>query len=281
MCSGRAVLVVTIVALSLKASADCGNCVACNSYTIANTRTWTASCQGYMAIDIHLKSTDGSTFTVTTSGSNLATGSYYDFFSAQSGSTTCFDTGSGKGVSNAGTIEVKIKCTNNYYDCPIKADVEMRCTPSIPDDDTVDGGWSQWSACSDQCRKTRTCTEPEPANGGSACVGTMVLTCDSGPCAEYEYGNNGEPNLFSYFCDDGANPLSNGCCADNNFCPSSCSTSNYESINGVQACSCSSCSSNYNDYYGDDEDSDSSGSLLHAPGVLLWAAAGAAIAASA
>ena len=48
----------------------------------------------------------------------------------------------------------------------------------------VDGGfsgWTQWTQCSEECGKgqrnrTRTCSNPTPAHGGSDCVGDTVQT---------------------------------------------------------------------------------------------------------
>ena len=47
---------------------------------------------------------------------------------------------------------------------------------------TVNGGWSEWSSwsdCSNKCgrgikRRIRTCTHPEPVNGGDACQGNAM-----------------------------------------------------------------------------------------------------------
>jgi len=47
----------------------------------------------------------------------------------------------------------------------------------------VDGGWSEWSKCSTTCGtgvQTRTCTNPEPSNGGKDCEGP-----DERPCRNY------------------------------------------------------------------------------------------------
>ena len=56
---------------------------------------------------------------------------------------------------------------------------------------TVDGGWTDWipGSCSVTCgsgtvRSTRTCTNPEPANGGKDCIGDnwKVENCYKGCC---------------------------------------------------------------------------------------------------
>ena len=56
----------------------------------------------------------------------------------------------------------------------------------------VDGMWSEWSEfgeCPVTCggstqERTRTCTEPAPANGGADCVGdaTESQECGTDPC---------------------------------------------------------------------------------------------------
>ena len=56
----------------------------------------------------------------------------------------------------------------------------------------VDGGWSDddaWSECSADCgggtqTRTRTCTNPAPANDGADCVGqaTETQNCNTEPC---------------------------------------------------------------------------------------------------
>ena len=52
-------------------------------------------------------------------------------------------------------------------------------------DPKINGGWSEWSEgeCSATCgsgklTKTRTCSNPEPANGGYDCVGDEMETVD-------------------------------------------------------------------------------------------------------
>ena len=57
---------------------------------------------------------------------------------------------------------------------------------------SVDGGWSDygnWSECSADCgggkqTRTRTCTNPAPAYGGTDCVGeaTETQNCNPQPC---------------------------------------------------------------------------------------------------
>ena len=56
----------------------------------------------------------------------------------------------------------------------------------------VNGGftsWSTWGACDKSCDigvrvRTRTCTNPAPANGGANCIGqsTMTELCNVNPC---------------------------------------------------------------------------------------------------
>jgi len=134
--------------------------------------------------------------------------------------------------------------------------------------------------CGSQSSFANVCNMPSaPASSSSSQSPTPSPSSSPSPSPYHE------SNLFSYSCDNGANPLLNGCCADNYLCPSSCSNRKYNSYNGVSSCTCSSCSSNHNDgeydWGGYNYDADSSGSGLHAPGVLLLAAAGGAIAASA
>jgi len=47
-----------------------------------------------------------------------------------------------------------------------------------------DGGWSKWGKCSALCdgKQTRTCTNPEPINGGRQCVGESSQSCNVPPC---------------------------------------------------------------------------------------------------
>jgi uncharacterized protein (TIGR02145 family) len=49
----------------------------------------------------------------------------------------------------------------------------------------VDGAYSIWSNCSVSCgggTQTRTCTNPAPANGGAACVGSNTQVCNTQSC---------------------------------------------------------------------------------------------------
>merc|ERR1740130_1163798 len=125
------------------------------------------------------------------------------------------------------------------YACPKEASTEMFrdvfCAATSP----THGGWSQWGTCSSTCgggTKTRTCTNPAPANGGSSCSGGASSSCNEGACDE----DTPTPNQFSYSCNNGANPLSNGCCAGTNSCPSSCSYNEQRIDNGV-TCTCMAC----------------------------------------
>ena len=53
----------------------------------------------------------------------------------------------------------------------------------------VNGGWTNWSACSKTCNdgsgpgtRTRTCTNPAPANGGLPCEGDSSAECNNHAC---------------------------------------------------------------------------------------------------
>ncbi|MFN7451454.1 MAG: thrombospondin type-1 domain-containing protein [Alphaproteobacteria bacterium] len=51
----------------------------------------------------------------------------------------------------------------------------------------VDGGWSDWSACSEFCgggTQTRACNNPAPANGGANCSGPSSQSCNTQSCVE-------------------------------------------------------------------------------------------------
>ncbi len=58
---------------------------------------------------------------------------------------------------------------------------------------SADGDWSEWSdwdTCTQTCEggnqtRTRTCTNPSPANGGNDCGpdDTEMQNCNEGPCA--------------------------------------------------------------------------------------------------
>jgi len=56
----------------------------------------------------------------------------------------------------------------------------------IAEEEPIDGGWSNWSACSVPCGggiQTRTCTNPAPAYGGKDCEGPDTQECNTHPCS--------------------------------------------------------------------------------------------------
>jgi len=59
---------------------------------------------------------------------------------------------------------------------------EAECSP-------VHGDWTAWSTCSLTCgggKKTRTCTNPAPSNGGDQCVGAEEEACNQNACPQGE-----------------------------------------------------------------------------------------------
>ena len=60
-----------------------------------------------------------------------------------------------------------------------------RVADGITGDTTLDGGWSDFGACSKSCgggTETRTCSNPAPANGGNDCVGDSTKVCNTQGC---------------------------------------------------------------------------------------------------
>ncbi|KAL5265386.1 hypothetical protein ACHWQZ_G006189 [Mnemiopsis leidyi] len=89
-------------------------------------------------------------------------------------------------------------CTFSFeHNCGHGEDIFLQC------DGVVDGGFSDfgdWSECSEFCgegtqTRTRTCTNPTPANGGADCEGetSETQTCKIRDCPEFSLvGENGE-----------------------------------------------------------------------------------------
>ncbi|MDD2647033.1 MAG: hypothetical protein PHV78_03680 [Patescibacteria group bacterium] len=72
---------------------------------------------------------------------------------------------------------------------------------AAPPPTPIDGGWSDWSACSVSCgggTKTRTCTNPAPANGGKNCEGDSSLVCNTQSCGGGGGGGGGGVPLVIY-----------------------------------------------------------------------------------
>merc|ERR1712202_54704 len=74
------------------------------------------------------------------------------------------------------------------HNCGHGEDVTLMCLRNVP----VDGGvseWSEWGECSEECgggnqTRTRTCTNPTPANGGNDCEDSLEETqnCNEQDC---------------------------------------------------------------------------------------------------
>ena len=71
--------------------------------------------------------------------------------------------------------------------------IVLKLNKSVPIHfNVVDGAWAPWGAystctltCGDGTKvRRRTCTEPEPSNGGSDCAGsgTEIASCNEGAC---------------------------------------------------------------------------------------------------
>jgi len=75
------------------------------------------------------------------------------------------------------------RCSGGGWTCPYPPMLCGGLTPALP----VDGGWSNWSLWSlcvgNSQSRTRTCTNPAPANGGANCTGSATESrfCSTGP----------------------------------------------------------------------------------------------------
>ena len=63
----------------------------------------------------------------------------------------------------------------------------------------MNGGWSEWSSwshCTSKCgrgvkKRHRTCTNPEPINGGDACQGSALQKSECSVSCPGEFSNHG------------------------------------------------------------------------------------------
>ena len=69
-------------------------------------------------------------------------------------------------------------CAHSLIDCVV--------TAGLTGGSTLDGGWSQFGACSKACgggTHSRACSSPAPANGGKDCTGDAMKACNAQACA--------------------------------------------------------------------------------------------------
>ncbi|XP_028663911.2 semaphorin-5B isoform X1 [Erpetoichthys calabaricus] len=89
-------------------------------------------------------------------------------------------------------VETRLCPSDGSTACETDTLVDDLLKSSKPAPRTANGGWSSWSAwssCSQECEtgyrtRKRTCTNPEPKNGGLPCIGSAVeyQDCNSQPC---------------------------------------------------------------------------------------------------
>ncbi len=102
----------------------------------------------------------------------------------------------------------------------------------------VNGGWSNWGACSVSCgggTQARTCTNPPPSGGGADCVGPNSQVCNTSPCVIV----NGVCGASHYDCSpgtpiytvDGATAWTWQCKGSNSGSTASCSQSKLGTVN--------------------------------------------------
>jgi hypothetical protein len=107
---------------------------------------------------------------------------WYSYDECAAGTSTPAATVSGSGLqctpapSSTGASGILVDCS-----AANQGNFVNYIPPAVP----VDGGWTDYGACSATCgdgTQTRTCTNPAPANGGAACVGSETQACSMGPC---------------------------------------------------------------------------------------------------
>ena len=85
----------------------------------------------------------------------------------------CSGAGACRTGTNSGPSSTSASCGGTW------AWTSGQCSGSTP----VNGGWSEWSTCGSDCKQTRSCTSPAPANGGAQCVGESQQSCSGGSCS--------------------------------------------------------------------------------------------------
>ena len=166
---------------------DCVGCL--DTRSVSAGATWSVAygpcgTSLYAAVTkLNMHTTDGSTFRVRTTPPAPTTQYYTGASSADS--VTCYNKAAGSNVGDPAQAELQIDvtCNNVFYACPIEYSINVQCLPGGVS--PINGGWSAWGACSVSCGgglQTRTCTNPTPSNGGSACTGVSSRSCNIAAC---------------------------------------------------------------------------------------------------
>jgi|GEM_PF-6492173 len=95
------------------------------------------------------------------------------------------------GVEQAAAVDAQIQESSALPPPTADANSFLTLNPAA-----VDGGWSNWSACSASCgigTQTRTCDNPSPSNGGAQCAGATSRSCDAGACPPEENWSEWSP----------------------------------------------------------------------------------------